>query len=181
MNMTEITLHSECKYDGKIVRLRVDRVKLPNGRETAREVVEHPGGVCVAALTSKDELLFVRQFRYPYKELLLELPAGKLERGEDPDEAVKRELMEETGAEGGKFHFLGKQYPSPGYCGEILWLYATRVESIGRARPDEDEFLEAERIPLSDAVDMVLRGELPDGKTQTAVLTTERMVRDGRL
>ncbi len=134
------------------------------------KVVGHPGGVCVAALTEQNELLFVRQFRYPYKEILLELPAGKLEKGQDPLENGKRELLEETGAVGRQYMTLGKLYPSPGYCGEIIHMYFCRVDHFERQNLDEDEFLDVERIPLEKAVQMVLNGELPDAKTQAAVL-----------
>lgn len=98
MNLTEKPLSSEYPYRGKIVNMRVDQALLPNGRQAVREVVEHPGGVCVAALTDREELLFVRQFRYPYQEAILELPAGKRSPGEDPLECGIRELKEETGA-----------------------------------------------------------------------------------
>lgn len=170
MNLIEKPLSQDYKYKGKIVNMRVDEALLPNGHTALREVVEHPGGVCVAALTDEGELLFVRQFRYPYEEVVCELPAGKLERGEDPLEAGKRELLEETGATAARYTSLGKLYPTPGYCGEIIYLYLAEELQFGAARPDEDEFLEPERIPLSDAVAAVLAGELPDAKTQVAVL-----------
>ncbi len=170
MNLTEIPLTQEAIYKGRIITLRVDKARLPNGSEATREVVEHPGGVCVAALTDDDCLLFVRQFRYPYGEVLLELPAGKLDRGEDPLEAGKRELAEETGASATDYESLGKLYPSPGYCGEIIHLYMARNLSFGAMHPDEDEFLEVEKIPLEEAVRMVVDNQIPDAKTQAAVL-----------
>ena len=111
----------------------------------------------------------------------MELPAGKLERGEDPLEAGKRELLEETGAIGEDYQFLGDLYPTPGFCDEILRLYACRVKSIGKNNPDEDEFLEAERVPLEKAVAMVLENMLPDGKTQTLVLKIDALLRQGKL
>lgn len=170
MNLIEKPLSQTYKYQGKIVNLRVDEALLPNGGTALREVVEHPGGVCVAALTDADELLFVRQFRYPYEEVVCELPAGKLERGEDPLEAGRRELREETGATAARYTPLGRLYPSPGYCGEIIHLFLAEGLTFGDASPDEDEFLQAERIPLDKAVQAVLDGSLPDAKTQVAVL-----------
>lgn len=171
MNLREKTVSQDVRFRGHIINLRVDDAILPNGNHATREVVEHPGGVCVAALTDQKELLFVRQFRYPYSEVLLELPAGKLDRnGESPLEAGKRELREETGAVAEQYRCLGKLYPSPGYCDEIIYLYLATDLTFGDAKPDEDEFLECERIPLDRAVEMVLQNKIPDAKTQVAVL-----------
>ena len=154
MNLTEKTLKREYQYQGKILKMRVDEVELPNGNTATREVVEHPGGVTIAALTDNNELLFVRQFRYPYETVLLELPAGKLDPGENqPLEAAKRELQ------------VGTFYPSAGFCDEVLHLYFCRVSSIGENHPDEDEFIEPILIPIEKAVEMVLNNEIPDGKT----------------
>ena len=170
MNLNEQPLSADYKYRGRIINLRVDTALLPNGSSATREVVEHPGGVCVAALTENGCLLFVRQFRYPYQKVLLELPAGKLDPGEDPLEAGKRELREETGAEAARYESLGELYPSPGYCGEIIHLYAATGLTFGQMSPDEDEFLEVEKIPLEEAARMVLDNEIADAKTQAAVL-----------
>ena len=170
MNLNEQPLSADYKYRGRIINLRVDTALLPNGSSATREVVEHPGGVCVAALTEDGYLLFVRQFRYPYQKVLLELPAGKLDPGEDPLEAGKRELREETGAEAARYESLGELYPSPGYCGEIIHLYAATGLTFGQMSPDEDEFLEVEKIPLEEAARMVMDNEIADAKTQAAVL-----------
>ena len=176
MSHFEKTLHSQDVFVGKVIHVTNDEVELENGNTAMREVVGHPGGVCVAALTENEELLFVRQFRYPYKEVLLELPAGKLEKGQTPLENGKRELLEETGAIGREYMTLGKLYPSPGYCGEIIHLYFCRVDHYENQQPDEDEFLDFIKIPLNKAVEMVLNGELPDAKTQTAVLKTAMLI-----
>jgi ADP-ribose pyrophosphatase len=173
MDFEEKTLESEYIYKGKIISLKKDTVSLPNGHKATREVVEHPGGVCVAPLTKDGELIFVRQYRYPYAEELLELPAGKLDRvGEDPLECGKRELREETGASAEKYTFLGKLYPSPGYFNEVLYLYLAQELTDGEQQPDEDEFLDVVKIPLEKAVQMVMANEITDGKTQTAILKT---------
>ena len=172
MELFEKTLDSREIFDGKVIRVTLDEVELENGRTAEREVVGHPGGVCIAALTENDELLFVRQFRYPYKEVVLELPAGKLEKGQSPLENGKRELLEETGAVGASYISLGKLYPSPGYCAEIIHLYFCRVAEFKNTNPDEDEFLKVEKIPFDRAVEMVLNNMIPDAKTQAAVLKT---------
>ena len=170
MELFEKTLKQEYKYEWRILNLRVDEAELPSGRTCVREVVEHNGGVTVAALTNDNELLFVRQFRYPYGEVVLELPAGKLEKGEDPFRAGIRELREETGAVAEKYVDLGVFYPSPGYTSETIHLYGATGLSFKEQQLDEDEFLNVEKIPLSTAVEMVLNNEIPDGKTQAAVL-----------
>ncbi len=168
--LEEKTLTETYHFKGRVINLRVDEAELPDGHVAIREIVEHPGGVCVAALTADGMLPFVRQFRYPYKEIVTELPAGKLERGEDPFDAVQRELSEEVGAKGTNWRSMGKLYPTPGYCEEIIHLFACDIEKEGTNHPDEDEFLEVEYIRLEDAVQMVLDGKLPDAKTQTLVL-----------
>lgn len=177
MKLTEKTVSRTDVYAGRIVTLHVDKAELENGKIVTRECVDHPGGVCVAALTAKNELFFVRQFRYPYGETVLELPAGKLEPGEDPLEAGKRELREETGVTGSNYVSLGRLYPSPGYTNEVIWLYACSAEARGGDDPDDDEFLEAEKMPLEEAERQVLAGEIPDAKTQVIVLKTAGLLR----
>lgn len=180
MKLYEKTLNVQPIYDGRIIHVHVDDVELENGTVAKREVVDHPGGVSVAILTENDELIFVRQFRYPYKKVLLELPAGKLETGEDPFEAVKREQMEETGTSGENYISLGEVYPTGGYCGEIIRLWACRA--VGKQQElhlDEDEFLATERIPLEKAVEMVCNNEIPDAKTQIGILKTANLVEKG--
>ena len=118
MDLTEKTLESRRLFTGKIINLCLDKALLPDGTTANRELVQHPGGVSVAALTENNEIYMVRQFRYPYQEILLELPAGKLERGENPFEAVKREQREETGTTAEEYRYLGEVYPTPGYVDE---------------------------------------------------------------
>ena len=172
MDLTEKPVKQDYIYKGKIVNLRVDDALLPNGTTAKREIVEHPGGVCVAALTDNNELMFVEQFRYPYFEVVLELPAGKLEYGEDPFEAGKRELREETGATASEYEDLGKLYPTPGYCGEIIHMYLAKNLSFGEQHLDSDEFLEVKKIPLERAFQMVMNNEIRDSKTQVGIVKT---------
>ena len=177
MDLTEKQISAEYLYRGKIVSLRVDEAELPNGRHAKREVVEHNGGVCVVPLTDQNEILMVEQFRYPYGEVVLEIPAGKREGTEPPLECGIRELREETGATAEQFTFLGELYPRPGYCGEIIYMYLATGLRFGESMPDEDEFLHLKRIPLEQAVEMILKGGIKDAKTQTAILKVamERM------
>lgn len=179
MKLYEAKKRGKLIYDGSIIKVNLDEVLLENGNEASREVVRHPGGVSVAVLTDNDELIFVRQFRYPYGEVLLELPAGKLEPGEDPFEAMKREQAEETGTTGKNYVSLGELYPSPGYCDEIIRLWACRLDRETDMDLDEDEFLEAEKIAIDRAVEMVLAGEIPDSKTQVGVLKTAALLKKG--
>lgn len=170
MDFTEKTLKQEYKFHGRIINVRVDDIILPDGNSSLREVVEHPGGVCIAPLTDKNELIFVEQYRYPYSQVILELPAGKLEYGEDPLPAGKRELLEETGAVAEKYTDLGKLYPTPGYCSEIIHMYLAENLKITQQKLDEDEFLEVKKIPLEDAFKMVMNNEIRDSKTQVGIM-----------
>lgn len=182
MNLTEKTTASETIFEGKIITVKKDTVLLPNGGSAGREVVMHPGGVCIAALTDENEVLAVRQFRYPYGEVILEIPAGKRDRnGEDPLACGIRELKEETGATAERFIPLGELYPSPGYCDEVIFMYAATGLSFGECDPDEDEFLEVEKVPLDTFVEMILDGKVKDAKTQTAVLKLNSLVKKGEI
>ncbi len=177
MELNEKRISEKKIYDGRIIRVHVDEIELPDGKAGTREVVEHPGGVCIAAVTSKKELIFVKQFRYPFKEVCLELPAGKLEPGEDPFEAVKRELKEETGCTGRDFIFMGNMYPTPGFCGEIDRLWFCCVDTEGDELDlDEDENIETVKIYYKDAVEMVMKNEIPDAKTQLLILKAEKII-----
>ncbi len=181
MKLTEKTISASYIFKGRIINLRVDKAELPNGNIADREVVEHPGGVCVAALTEDDCLLFVRQFRYPYGEELLELPAGKRDPGEEPLATGKRELKEETGCTAKHFRSLGRVYPTPGYIDEVIYLYLATDLTQGKTNPDEDEFLESEKIPLTDAVRMVMEDTFTDAKTQIAVLKIWQLRQNGEI
>ena len=182
MNLTEKQLTKEYIFKGKVINLRRDTALLPNNATAIREVVEHNGGVCVAALTKDNEVLFVKQFRYPYMEEILEIPAGKRDSlNEDPLECGKRELKEETGATAKRFIPLGELYPTPGYCGEIIWMFAATDLDFGDQNPDEDEFLEVTKIPLEKAVEMILSGEIKDAKTQTAILKLKLLKDNGEI
>ena len=181
MSHTEKTIDSTRIFEGKVVRLRRDTVELENGKQTFREVIDHPGGVSILAMDEEGKIFFVRQFRYPYQEAILELPAGKRSPGEDPLECGIRELKEETGAVAARVEPLGRLYPSPGYTDEIIYLFLATGLSFGDSHPDDDEFLEPERLPLEEAVRRVMDGELDDAKTQIAVLKIWERKRQGKL
>lgn len=178
MNLEEKQLSFDYRFKGRIINLRVDEALLPNGATATREVVEHNGGICVVPITEKGEVLMVEQYRYPYGEVIMEIPAGKRDGDEEPLEGGKRELREETGAVAENYTFLGELYPTPGYCGEVIYMYLATGLSYGETDPDEDEFLNVKKIPLEKAVEMIMKGEIKDAKTQTAILKVERMLKN---
>ena len=138
MNLEEKQLSFDYKFKGRIINLRVDEALLPNGATATREVVEHNGGICVVPITENGEVLMVEQYRYPYGEVILEIPAGKRDGNEEPLEGGKRELREETGAVAENYTFLGELYPTPGYCGEVIYMYLATGLSFGETDPDDD-------------------------------------------
>ena len=183
MNTTETQKDSKYIYKGSVISLRVDTAVLPNGNTAKREVIEHPGGVCVLPLDLNGDILLVRQFRYPYMKETLEIPAGKRDKAGDCDplECGKRELKEETGAVAEHYIPLGTLYPSPGYTDEVIYMYAATSLSFGEAEPDEDEFLNLIRMPFEKAVEMVISGEIADSKTQAAILKVKILKDGGKL
>ncbi len=178
MNHFEKTLLSKEIYKGKAVNLFCDSVQLENGTEASRDVIRHPGGVCVAALDENLNLLMVSQFRYPIGRELLELPAGKLEYGENPSECGLRELEEETGYTADGLELLGKLYPTPAYADEVIYIYYTINISESIQHLDEDEFLTVSKLPFWDTYKMVLNGEILDSKTQIAILKLGSLLRN---
>lgn len=177
MDMTERKIEHTCPYRGVIVDVHLDRARLPNGREARREVVIHPGGAAALPLNDDGTVTVVRQFRYPFGRVLTEIPAGKLEPGEDPRKAILRELEEEIGARAEELIDLGCVYTSPGITQETLYLYLARGLNYGDSCPDEDEFLEIDRIPFDDLLQQVMSGEIKDAKTVAAVLKTKILLK----
>lgn len=178
MDYTEKTLAVDEKYRGRIVYLHVDRVELPDGKATKREIVEHMGGVAIIPVDENGLVSCVRQYRYAVGEHLLEIPAGKLEEGEEPFHCAVRELSEETGYTADNYVFLGAIFPSPGYCREKLYIYLATGLRPGKKHLDEGEFLDVEKYPLDTLAEMVMRGELSDAKTVVAVLKAQRYLRE---
>ncbi len=169
--LRETQTASELIFDGKILHLYRDDILLPNGKPAEREVIRHIGAVCVIPITDDGMVIMERQYRYPVDQVILEIPAGKLDsREEDPEEAARRELREETGYEAGKLTPLGLFYPACAYSDEAIQMYLATELTAGERKLDEDEFLDVEQIPLQMLVKQVMAGEIPDAKTQIAVL-----------
>ncbi|MBQ7639333.1 MAG: NUDIX hydrolase [Clostridia bacterium] len=170
-DLTEKKLSSTEIFKGVLLHVFKDEVLLPDGGKGTREYIKHNGASCVVPVTDNGEVVMVRQFRYPFGRVLLEVPAGKLDcAGEDPAEAAKRELREETGAEAKELIFMGEYYPTCAYSTEIIYMYLAKGLTFGETDPDEDEFIETEKLPIEKLVKMVMDGEIKDGKTQAAIL-----------
>ena len=176
MEYLEKRLDGEEKYSGIIVKVHLDHAELVNGDVVRREVVEHPGGVGVLPVDENGDCLMVRQFRYPFSRMMLEIPAGKKEYGEDPLDCAVRELSEETGLTADEFIYLGPCATSPGFSTEVLHLYLALGLHRGLSHPDEDEFLDVEKYSLRELSGMVMRNELDDAKTVIAVLKAEKIL-----
>ena len=172
----EKKIDGETKYHGVIVDVRLDRAELINGNIVRREVVEHPGGVTIIPVDEDGTVWCVRQYRYPMGREMLETPAGKLEKGEQPLPAAVRELGEETGLEASRLVYLGSCCTSPGFSTEVLHIYLALGLKRGEAHPDEDEFLNVEKHSLATLTDMVMNGEIDDAKTIIAVLKARRFL-----
>lgn len=166
----EKTLSSRVVFRGKIITVRVDDVELPDGSVSKREVVEHGGAVAVLAVDGEKNVLLVRQYRKPVEQELLEIPAGKLEAGETPEECARRELAEEAGVAPGKLVLLADYYSSPGFASERLYVYLAEDLSAGSLPKPPDEFLTVEKMPYREALKKAASGEIKDGKTLIALL-----------
>lgn len=158
-------------FDGHVLHVVCDTIELPNGKEATREICLHNGAVAVIPILPDGRVIMERQYRYAHGAVMLEIPAGKLDSADEiPVEAAARELREETGALAGKMTYLGEIVASPALVSEVIHLYLAEDLTFGERELDEDEFLDVEYIPLADLKEMVMRGEIPDGKTQIAVL-----------
>ncbi|MBV8171719.1 MAG: NUDIX hydrolase, partial [Candidatus Eremiobacteraeota bacterium] len=156
-------------YEGRVLNVRVDDVTLPNGRTAAFEIVEHNGGVCIVAQPTPDTIVLVRQYRPATGRTLLEVPAGKLESGEDPLKCARRELLEETGYRCSRLRRLWSFYTAPGFCSELLHLFVAEGLTAGQAQPEQNESIDVEIMDVEKAWAMVERDEIPDAKTQIAL------------
>lgn len=176
MDFEEKTISSENIYDGKIIKVRREQVELDDGSTAMREIIAHPGGVGVIAVTEDRQVFTVSQYRIAARSMMLEIPAGKLEYGEDPLECGKRELIEETGYRAKEFTHLGEYYATPGYCEEKLNIYLARgLEFVGQ-NLDEGEFLNVKKYSLDELYSMVMDNKIYDAKTAIAILKAKEIL-----
>ena len=170
-------ISSENIYDGTLLHVKKDKVELPNGDISYREWIKHPGASAVIPVTDNNEIILVRQYRYPIQALTMEIPAGKLDvAGEDPLECAKHELEEETGYSAQEYQFLTKLATTVGFSDEFIYIYAARGLKAGQQHTDEDEFINVVTVPLAKAVEMVHSGEILDGKSVVAILMLQNML-----
>lgn len=177
MELNEKTRGSELIFDGRLLKVYRDEVELVNGETSVREFVHHPGGVAVVALDGEGNVCLERQFRYPYHKVVTEIPAGKLEPGEDPGHAIRRELKEEIGAEAGRWDALGHIMPTVGYTDEMLYLFLARDLTFGERHLDRDEFLEPFKLPFAEALSQAADGRINDAKTLAALFRADRLMK----
>lgn len=175
-DLEEKRVSGEEIYKGRIITLYNDKITLPDGNSAEREYVRHPGGVCILPIDSRGNVYLVRQWRYPYGKALLEVPAGKLEKGEEKLAAAARELREETGFAADSIRFISEFYPTPGYTDEVDHLYiATGLHAVGQDT-DDDEFIDVVKMPYGEAYGMVMSGGIPDGKTALLILRAKEIM-----
>ena len=172
--MEEITLRSKSIYEGRIVKFSLLDVRLPDGKETQRELITHPGAVAIVAMDAAQNVLLVRQFRSAAGKVLVEIPAGTLNPGEEPLACADRELQEETGMRAAHFEALSGMYTAPGYTTEFIHLYYATGLSESALPQDDDEFIEVERVTMAEALAMIERGEIADGKSIAGLLQVAR-------
>lgn len=173
--MKETTIESKLVFEGRMLSMKVDTVNLPNGKQAAREVVVHPGAAAVVAVTDADEMLLIKQFRYPVDQIIWEIPAGKLESGENPLICAKRELAEETGYGAEQWKHLSTFFTTPGFSDEVMYIYLASGLKTGPKTADEDEFIELYHVPFAEAVRMIASGEIKDAKTIAGILLADRI------
>lgn len=175
--LVETLMRKRIVYRGRMVDFRVDTVRLPNGKSATREFMDHPGAVGVVAFIDPKTIVMVRQYRFPVREITLELPAGKLDSGESRLSCVRRELREETGFTAKSMKPLITYWPTSAFCNEILYLYVAKGLTRGEMQPDEDEFLEVVELPFAKALELVRRGRIKDSKTVIGLLACAQWLR----
>lgn len=174
-HLIEKKISSEKIFDGVLLHVYKDKIELPDGNEAVREYIKHLGAACVVPLTDEMEVIAVKQYRYPIGRVTIEIPAGKMDAGEEPIEAAKRELSEETGVENADLEYIGGLHPAFAYADEIIHMYVAKNFVYGETHTDNDEFLNVVKIPLNEFVRMIMDGQIQDAKTISAILKVARM------
>ncbi|SKC72410.1 NUDIX hydrolase [Maledivibacter halophilus] len=177
MKNVERTIKSDKVYQGKIINLRIDTVELPDQKYSKREIIEHPGAVAVVPIAEDNKIVMVKQFRKAVEDCLLEVPAGKLEIGEEPLDCAKRELLEETGYKSDNLEYLFKFYTSPGFCNEEISVFVAKDLIKDVAQPDEDEYIEIEKYGIDELVEKISKEEIKDAKTITCILYIKNLLK----
>ncbi len=180
MVFEEKTVSTKTVFNGKIVDVQIDMVALPNGELAQRDIVRHPGGVGIVAITDDNKIIMVKQFRKPIDKAIYEIPAGKLDENEDTEVCGKRELKEETGATAQSFEYLGFMYPSPGFTDEVTHMYLATGLTFGEDNPDEDEFLDVEYFTIDQVLNMIMNNEINDAKTVIGVFKAMERLKGGK-
>ena len=177
-NMEENTNSSKVVYKGELLDVRKDKVTLPNGKIATREWIKHPGAICCVPILPNKKIGLIRQYRYAIKKHMIEIPAGKLVWGEDPESCAKRELEEEIGFKANKFSFLTNIHPAIGFADEIMWLYLAEDLIKTNTKLDDDEFLELIPTKLEDALNMIWNGKITDVKTIVGLVWANKVLKE---
>ncbi len=174
----EKLLSSELKFNGSLIKVKLDTVKLTSGLKTTREVVQHNPAVVIVPINHENNVILIRQFRYPVNEVLLEAPAGTIEKEESPENCARRELQEETGYLPRKLEYLGQFWTAPGFCDELIYAYVARDLVPSKLPSDPDENIITDIVPFSDVISMINNGKIRDAKTISAILMTFQILSD---
>jgi ADP-ribose pyrophosphatase len=177
--LSEKQIKSEKLFEGQILKLYFDQVRLPNGKTATREKISHPGAVGIVPVTDNGNVLLVKQYRYPVDDITIEIPAGKIDKKEKPEKCARRELAEEVGAIGGDLKLLSSFYTTPGFCDEILHLYIATGFKMSENNLDEDEFLDIVSVKLNEAVKWIIKGKIKDSKTIIGILMAMNFLNNG--
>lgn len=170
MNLIEKSIEQKEVFNGKVLKMITEIVELPNGKEGYREIVKHPGAVAVLAINDKGNVVLVEQYRRAVDKILFEIPAGKLEKGENIDIAAQRELEEETGYKARKFTYLGKIYTAPGFTDEVIHIYKAEELYKGEVNRDDDEFINVIEMSIEDIKKAIKEGNILDSKTISSIM-----------